>query len=199
MFDPITIIKSAGLIGIYSIIFIESGLLVGFFLPGDTLLFAAGIFASQGIFPLGLLIFGCILAAILGDNVGYWTGNKFGRKLFEREHSTFFNKEKLLVAEKFYKKYGAITIILSRFIPIIRTFAPVVAGVAKMSHRTFFIYNIIGGVLWITSITLLGFYFGSLIPNIDTFLMPIFLLVILFSFLPFISKFVYKLIKNIKK
>ena len=196
MLDPILIIKSFGLLGIFLIVFIESGLLVGFFLPGDTLLFASGIFASQGFFSISLLVLGASICAILGDNFGYWTGKKFGRKLFERSNSTFFNKERVYQAERFYEKYGRMSIVMARFVPVVRTFAPIIAGVANMPYKIFFIYNIIGGILWVSLVSLLGYYFGSLIPNIDSFLFPIFIFVIVLSFSPFIVKFAHKYTKK---
>lgn len=196
MLDPITIIKTLGLAGIFLMIFAESGLFFGFFLPGDTLLFAAGIFAAQGMLPIEFVIIGSIVAAILGDNIGYWFGKKVGRKIFERTDSFLFNKERIIQTEKFYQKHGPITIILARFIPFIRTFAPIIAGVAGMNYRKFFLYNIVGGIAWIVSVTLLGYYFGSLIPNIELFLLPILFCVILLSLLPFLARIAYKFFKK---
>ena len=194
--DPITIIKVTGLLGIFSIIFAESGLFFGFFLPGDTLLFAAGLFASQGYFGIAILIFGGALSAIAGDNVGYWTGNKIGPKIFERDASVFFNKNRIHEAENFYKKHGPITIILARFVPFIRTFAPIVAGVARMDYKQFFFYNILGGFLWVASVSFLGYYLGEMIPNIDVFLFPVILAVVGFSFIPVIFKLIYHFVKK---
>jgi len=194
MLDPITIIKTAGLIGVFLVIFSESGLFFGFFLPGDTLLFASGLFASRGYFPLSILILGCGLAAILGYHFSYWTGKKIGRKLFERKASFFFNKKGIDAAENFYTKYGPLTIIAARFIPFIRTFAPVIAGVAEMKYRTFFIFNLIGGVLWATFVPTVGYYFGGLIPNPDRYIFPIVIFIISISFLPIILKLIYNLL-----
>jgi membrane-associated protein len=192
MFDPVTIIKTVGLLGIFLVICAESGVFFGFFLPGDTLLFSAGIFASQGFFSLPLLIIGCSVAAIIGDNIGYWTGKKMGRGLFEKDASFFFNKDRVYEAEHFYKKHGSITIIAARFIPVIRTFAPIIAGVASMRYKTFLIYNIVGGVLWALFVPMVGYYFGGLIPNPDKYLLPIAIIVIGCSFLiPVIMKVVY--------
>ncbi len=196
MFDPNIIIKAAGLIGISLVVFAESGLFFGFFLPGDTLLFAAGIFASQGLFTIEALIIVCAASAILGDTVGYWSGKKAGKAFFEKETSLFFSKKRIYQAEHFYKKHGSATIILARFIPIIRTFAPIVAGVAKMHYKTFVKYNTIGGILWASSVPLLGYYFGGLIPNIDRYIMPIIFLVIGFSFLPFMIKLIRHFLKK---
>ena len=183
MLDPVTLIKTVGIVGIFLVVCAESGVFFGFFLPGDTLLFSAGIFASQGFFALSVVIIGCSIAAIIGDNIGYWTGKKMGRGLFEQEASFFFNKDRIYEAERFYKKFGSITIITARFIPVIRTFAPIVAGVAHMKYKTFLSYNIIGAVLWATLIPTLGYYFGSVIPNPDKYLLPIVLIVVVLSFL----------------
>lgn len=184
MLDPIFIIKTAGLIGIFLVVFAESGLFFGFFLPGDTLLFAGGIFAFQGIFPIQVLICVIGIAAILGGTVGYWMGKNMGRKLFEKHSSFFFNKERVYDVEKFYKKYGPVTVIISRFIPFARTFSPIVAGIGLMRYRIFLLYNIVGSVLWATSIPLLGYYFGRLIPNPDRYVLPVVIIVLGFSFLP---------------
>ncbi|MES2930513.1 MAG: DedA family protein [Patescibacteria group bacterium] len=196
MLDPITIIEAVGLTGIFLIVFAESGLFFGFFLPGDTLLFSAGLFASQGFFPIEILIVGCIIAAIAGDSVGYWIGKKMGRRLFEREASFFFNKKRIADAERFYAKYGAATIILARFIPVIRTFAPIVAGAARMKYRTFILNNVIGGIIWAVGVPLLGYYFGSLIPNPDRFILPVIIFVLCVSFLPFFIKIAFHVIKR---
>jgi membrane-associated protein len=169
---------------IWGIIFAESGLLVGFFLPGDTLLFAAGFLASQGILNLGILLVGSIIAAILGDNVGYFTGSRFGRKLFTKESSWFFDPEHLVKAQEFYDQHGKSTIILARFVPIIRTFAPIIAGIGHMNYPIFVTYNIVGGLLWTIGITLLGYFFGQLIPDIDKIILPVILGVMAITLLP---------------
>ncbi len=169
---------------IWGILFAESGLLVGFFLPGDTLLFAAGFLASQGILNLGILLVGSAIAAIVGDNVGYFTGNRFGRKLFTKESSWFFDPEHLVKAQEFYDKHGKLTIILARFVPIIRTFAPIVAGIGRMNYPIFVTYNIVGGLFWTIGITLLGYFFGQLIPDIDKIILPVILGVMLITLLP---------------
>lgn len=195
--DVNTIIQTVGLAGIFAIIFVESGLLVGFFLPGDTLLFSAGVFASQGYFPLYLLILIVALGAVLGDSVGYISGHRFGKKLFEKEDGLFFNKNKILQAEIFYKKYGPVSIVLSRFIPVVRTFVPVIAGVASMEYKKFLIYNIIGGLLWATIVPILGYYLGSKISNPDKYLLPIMLAVVVVSFMPIIFRLIHKLYKKV--
>lgn len=196
MLDPIFIIKTAGLLGIFLIVFAESGLFFGFFLPGDTLLFASGLFAFQGLFPIELVIIACAVASILGGYIGYWSGKNMGRKLFERDASFFFNKKRIDDVEKFYKKYGPITIVMARFIPFIRTFSPIVAGVGLMKYKKFILFNVIGGVLWATVMPLLGYFLGKLIPNPDQFLLPIAIIIIAISFLPFIIKIVHHLISK---
>lgn len=188
MLDPITIIKAVGVIGIIAIVFAETGLFFGFFFPGDSLLFTAGIFASQGFLNIYILLVGCAVAAIIGDSVGYWSGKKYGRKLFERDENFFFKRKRLEEAEVFYQKHGKYTIIIARFIPIIRTFAPIVAGIGKMNYRTFISYNIFGGILWTTSFLLAGYFLGNLIPNLDKYLIPITIFIILISILPIIFK-----------
>ncbi len=197
--DPATIVESAGLLGIFLVLYTESGLLLGFFLPGDTLLFAAGIFASQGLISLPLLIIVASLASILGDNTGYFIGKRMGRKLFERDTAMFFNKKQIDRSERFYKKYGPMTIIVSRFIPIIRTLAPLIAGVANMQYKKFFNFNVIGGILWGVTVPLLGYYLGGLIPDPDKFLLPIIFGVITLSFVPVIVRFIYYLITKFCK
>jgi membrane-associated protein len=169
---------------IWGILFAESGLLVGFFLPGDTLLFAAGFLASQGILNIGVLLVGSAIAAIVGDNVGYFTGNRFGRKLFTKESSWFFDPEHLVKAQEFYDKHGKLTIILARFVPIIRTFAPIVAGIGRMNYPIFVTYNIVGGLLWTIGVTLLGYFFGQLIPDIDKIILPVIVGVMVITLLP---------------
>jgi membrane-associated protein len=199
MLDPVTIIKTAGLLGIFLIVFSESGLPFGFFLPGDTLLFASGIFALQGFFPITTVIILVAIAGILGGHVGYWSGKKMGRKLFEKDLSFFFNKKRIIDAENLYKKHGAITILISRFIPFVRTFSPIIAGVGDMNKKSFNFYNIIGGILWAIVVPLLGYFFGHLIPNPDKFLLPVAFLVLLVSFMPFILKIFHHLFFRLRK
>lgn len=179
-----TILPAIGLVGIFAIVFAESGLLIGFFLPGDSLLFTAGFLASQGTFDIRVLTFICFVAAVAGDSVGYTIGHKLGRKLFRKKESFFFHPDHLIKAEKFYEKHGKKTIILARFLPVIRTFAPVVAGIGNMKYRTFFAYNIIGGFLWAVLLPLSGFYLGKTIPDVDKYLLPIIGLIIVLSVLP---------------
>lgn len=178
------LIKSLGYFGIWAMIFAESGLLIGFFLPGDSLLFTAGFLASQGFLNIWLLIFGSFLCAVAGDNVGYATGYRFGRRLFEREDSWLFHKKNLVKTEKFYKKYGKKALVLARFLPIVRTFAPIVAGIGTMHYRTFMTYNLIGGFIWTVGVTLLGYFLGQIIPDVDQYLLPIIVVIIVISVVP---------------
>ncbi len=184
MFDLVAIIKTAGYLGLFGIIFAESGLFIGFFLPGDSLLFTAGLLASRGFLNIFILIILTFLAAVLGDNTGYWFGKKTGPKIFNREDSIIFHKDHVAKAENFFKKYGPKTVIFARFIPVVRTFAPILAGVGKMRYKTFFTYNIIGGLLWTAGVSFLGYWLGQIIPNIDKYLLPILFGIIVISVLP---------------
>ena len=179
-----TILPTIGYVGIFAIVFAESGLLIGFFLPGDSLLFTAGFLASQDNFHIGYLSIGCFIAAILGDSVGYAFCHKVGRRLFHKTDSVFFHKDHLLKAERFYEQHGKKTIVLARFMPIVRTFAPIVAGIGKMEYRTFIVYNIIGGFLWAIGLTGGGYILGNSIPNVDKYLLPIVATIIVLSILP---------------
>lgn len=178
------LIKSIGYFGIWAIIFAESGLLIGFFLPGDSLLFTAGFLASQGYLNIGLLIVGSFVCAVAGDNVGYATGARFGRRLFSKEDSWLFHKKHIVKTEKFYQKYGKKTIVLARFLPIVRTFAPIVAGIGRMHYRTFMTYNLIGGLIWTVGVTSLGYFLGQVIPDVDKYLLPIIVVIIVISIVP---------------
>lgn len=182
--DPNSLISSGGLALIAFIVFAESGLLFGFFFPGDTLLLAAGILAAAGEFNIAILVTVVMISAILGGWVGYWIGLKTGPKLFTKDDGIIFRHEYIEKSEKFYEKHGGKTIILARFIPIVRTFAPVVAGIGKMNQAKFMLYNVIGSAIWGAGVTLLGYYFGSKIPNIDSYIMPIILLAMLITISP---------------
>ncbi|MEO8863278.1 MAG: DedA family protein [Candidatus Saccharimonadales bacterium] len=186
MLDPTHLIESGGLLLITAIIFAETGLLIGFFLPGDTLLLSAGIFAAQGKLSIGLTIFAVALASILGNVVGYHIGKKSGKKVFKKTDGILFKKEYIDKAEAFYESHGGKTILFARFIPIVRTFAAVVAGVAEMNFGIFMIYNVLGGILWGGGMTLLGYFVGSRIPNIEHFVLPVILLAMAASFAPMI-------------
>lgn len=183
--DLKSIIVSIGYIGLWLVIFAESGLLIGIFFPGDSVLFTAGFLASQGYFDVYVLIIGCFIAAVLGDNVGYMFGKKVGHRFFQREDSFFFHKDNVDRARVFYEKYGGKTIILARFIPGVRTIAPIVAGIGEMNYRTFLVFNLIGAILWAIGVTVIGYYLGSIIPGVDQYLLLIVAVIILISILPY--------------
>jgi len=185
-------LPAIGYAGIFFIVFAESGLLIGFFLPGDSLLFTAGFLASQNIFSIKVLALICFAGAVLGDSVGYEFGKKVGRKLFKRKDSFLFKKENLEKAEKFYEKHGKKTIVLARFIPVIRTFAPIIAGIGDMQYKTFISYNVFGGFFWAVGLCLAGFLLGNSIPNVDKYLLPIVLVIIIVS----VSPGFYHILKN---
>lgn len=187
--DPLLIIKTLGLIGVVLIVFAESGLFFGFFLPGDSLLFTAGFLASQGLISIWWLLILCFIAAVAGDNVGYYFGKKAGPMIFKKEDSLFFHKSHVIRAQKFYEKHGKKTIFLARFIPIVRTFVPIVAGIANMEYKVFMKFNLIGGLVWSCGVLILGYVLGNLIPDADKYLMPIILVIILVSFIPPIYEF----------
>lgn len=170
MFDVNHIIQAGGILIVSLIIFAESGLLIGFFLPGDTLLFGAGLAASQGKLSIVVLILATIVAAVIGDNVGYSIGKRMGRKVFTKEDGILFRKEYIATAEKFYEKHGGKTIIIARFTPIVRTFAPVVAGASNMHRKRFFMFNVVGGITWGAGMPLLGYFLGKRIPGLDKYM-----------------------------
>lgn len=182
--DLVSFAKTVGLIGVFLVTFAESGLFIGFFLPGDSLLFTAGFLASQGYFSIGVLMTLCFLAAILGDSLGYSFGKRVGKRMFTKENSLLFRKHHLHRAAEFYERHGGKTIVLARFMPIVRTFAPIVAGAGEMRYASFLFYNIIGGALWAIGLTGLGYFLGSAIPNVDRYLLPIIGLIILASITP---------------
>ncbi|HSL24987.1 MAG TPA: VTT domain-containing protein [Acidimicrobiia bacterium] len=182
--DPRDLLVTFGTIGLFVIVFAESGLLVGFFLPGDSLLFTAGLFAAQGTLNLPLILTGCFVAAVAGDQVGYAFGQRLGPSLFRRPDSRFFKQEYVERAQGFFERHGPKTIILARFVPIVRTFAPILAGVGTMRYRTFVTFNLIGGLLWAVGVTMLGYLLGGLIPDIDAYLLPIVAVIVLLSVIP---------------
>lgn len=152
--------------GLIFIIFAETGLAIGFFLPGDSLLVVAGLFAAAGKLNIWIMLVTLFMAAVLGDAVGYYSGRKIGPAVFSRPKSRFFNPEHLKKAHKFYEKHGGKTIIIARFVPIVRTFAPIVAGAAKMNYRDFFVYNVFGGLFWVSSMLFAGYYLGGVVETI---------------------------------
>lgn len=182
--DLIEIIKAVGYVGMFAIVFAESGLFFGFFLPGDSLLFTAGLLASQGFMNIWALVPLLVVAAITGDSAGYWMGKKFGGWLMRQKDTFFFQKHHLLKAQRFYEEHGGKTLILARFIPAIRTFAPIVAGMANMQYEKFLSYNVVGGFLWAVGMTLGGFFLGTLVPNVDKYLLPIVGAIVVVSVIP---------------
>lgn len=184
MVDIVSIVQIGGYLGLFLIIFAESGLFFGFFLPGDSLLFTAGFLSSQGYFsivPLTIILF---IAAISGDAVGYLFGKKVGPKLFSRPQSFFFHPSHVDKTAKFFDRYGAKTILLARFIPVVRTFAPIMAGVGGMKYGTFVKFNMLGAFLWAVGLTTLGYVFGQNVPNADRYVLPIVAIIIVTSFIP---------------
>jgi len=168
LLDPKSLIDDIGLWGVFAVVFAESGMLVGFFLPGDSLLFTAGFLASGPSsvdealhLPLGWLLIGTFIAAVAGDQVGYVIGRRAGPAIFNRPDSRFFKQENVDKAHGFFERYGAKTIVLARFVPVVRTFVPVVAGVSNMQYRTFVTFNLVGGFLWAIGVTLLGYFLGQ--------------------------------------
>ena len=182
--DPERLLETFGTIGLFAIVFAESGLLFGFFLPGDSLLFTAGLLSSHGDLNFAVILVGCFLAAVLGDQVGYLFGRRVGPSLFRRPDSRIFRQEHVERAQGFFDEHGSKTIVLARFVPIVRTFAPIVAGVSRMEYRTFFTYNMLGGLLWAVGVTTAGYLLGETIPDIDKYLLPIIGVIILLSVAP---------------
>lgn len=178
------IVTSGGTIMVCAIVFIETGLFVGFFLPGDSLLVTAGVFAATGHLNLGALLFFGSICAIFGDQMGYLIGYRTGKALYNRPDSRFFKRRHLDRTREFYEKYGPKTIVMARFVPVVRTFAPAVAGAAGMNYRRFVFYNIFGGVFWVMGMTLLGYFLGAMIPNIDRNIHYVIVVVIVLSILP---------------
>jgi len=182
--DLVKLIETVGYAGIFAIIFAESGLFFGFFLPGDSLLLTAGLLASRGILNEFILIPGLFIAAVLGDQVGYWFGAKTGPLIFSRDNSLLFRRKNLLAAKAFYEKHGGKTVTLARFVPFIRTFAPIVAGAAEMNYKRFVMFNLLGGFLWAICVTLLGYGLGKAFGNIEGIDKYFTLLVIAFFIIP---------------
>lgn len=188
--DLIDFIKLVGVVGVALVVFAESGLLIGFFLPGDSLLFTTGFLVHAGFLPINIHLLVAILfvAAVLGDSVGYTFGKRIGVRIFTRPNSLLFRQENIQKAQAFYEKHGGKTIIIARFIPIVRTFAPVVAGIGDMKYKTFLAFNLIGALLWAAGVTYLGYFAGGMFERagieIDTVLIPIVLLIIFLSVLP---------------
>lgn len=188
--DIVDFISLVGLIGVALVVYAESGLLIGFFLPGDSLLLTTGLLTHRDVInqDIHLVVLVLFLAAVLGDNTGYWFGKKAGRRLFKRKDSTIFQKSNLEKAEAFYEKHGSKTIVLARFVPFARTFAPIIAGISHMKYSTFVIFNIVGAVLWAAGLTYLGYYAGAWLEergvDIDKYLLLIIAGIVLLSIIP---------------
>lgn len=188
IYDVEALVRIGGLMALIAIVFVETGLFVGFFLPGDSLLVTAGLFAARGDLSLWSIFLFVSLAAIIGDTVGYTIGARTGPKIFTREHSLLFHKKHLITTKEFYDRYGGVTIIIARFMPIVRTFAPLVAGVGGMEYRRFVFYNVAGGIGWVVSMTSLGYFLGKAVPGIDRHIHVVIAVVIFLSLLPGIIK-----------
>jgi membrane-associated protein len=189
IYDVEGIIRWGGLLMLVAIVFAETGLMIGFFLPGDSLLVTAGVFAAAGHLDILSLLFWVTLAAIVGDQLGYYIGYRTGPRIFRRQDSLLFKRDHLIRAREFYERHGGKTIILARFIPVIRTFAPVVAGVGQMEYRRFVMFNVVGGFLWVWSMTLLGVTLGNVIPDIDRHIHVVIAVVVFLSILPAIIEY----------
>ncbi|HET9174157.1 MAG TPA: DedA family protein [Candidatus Saccharimonadales bacterium] len=184
MFNVTHIIQAGGLLLIAAIIFAESGMMVGFFFPGDTLLLSAGIFAATGKLSLAAVIVVAAVSAILGDNTGYQIGKSIGPRLFRKKDGLFFRHAYVERAEHFFETYGSKTMAVAHFIPVVRTFAPIVAGVGKMPRPKFIAFDAVGDIVWATLVTLVGYWFGSRIPNLDHYILPVFVAVVIITFAP---------------
>ncbi|HEX3303859.1 MAG TPA: VTT domain-containing protein [Thermomicrobiales bacterium] len=183
-FDLEGFIKAVSYFGVAGVVFAETGLFFGIFLPGDSLLFTAGFLASQGHLNIFLLCLVCFLAAVVGDSVGYYIGDRMGRRLFTKPQSRVFKPSNLIKAQAFFDKHGGKAIILGRFMPIVRTMVPMVAGAGTMQYRRFFTYNVVGAFLWGVCIPMAGYFLGSTIPGVDKYLLPIILVIIVVSIAP---------------
>ncbi|MFA5745173.1 MAG: VTT domain-containing protein [Candidatus Paceibacterota bacterium] len=188
--DPMAIVKAGGYLGIATVVFAESGILLGLFLPGDSLLFIAGLLSSGGFLSFGPLVLIVVTAAIVGDSVGYWFGTKVGTALFRKEDSRFFKQSYVTRTQKFFETYGGRAIVLARFVPIVRTIAPILAGVGTMSYKKFLRYNILGGCLWGAGMVSLGYFLGSVIPDSEKYVLPLSLAIIALSLLPILVNYI---------
>jgi membrane-associated protein len=184
IYDVEGIIRTGGPLLVCIIVFIETGFFVGFFLPGDSLLVTAGVFAAAGVVPLKWLLLPVMLCAIVGDQIGYWIGRSAGAALYRREDSFFFRRSHLQRAHDFYEKYGGRAVILARFVPIVRTFCPPVAGAAKMPYASYLVFDIVGGISWVGAMILGGYFLGHLVPNIGKHIHYVIAVVIALSVLP---------------
>jgi membrane-associated protein len=178
------LIEWGGLFGLIAVIFSETGLMLGFFLPGDSLLVTAGIFAAAGKLNMGFMVPSLILAAICGNALGYFIGSRAGKALYSRPNSLLFRREHLMRTQEFYEKHGGKTVVIAQFLPVLRTFAPVVAGAATMTYRRFATYNVVGAITWIVSMTSIGYFLGRVVPNIEKRINVVVAVVIMLSLLP---------------
>lgn len=182
--DPVQMVKTGSYVGIAFLIFAESGLLFGIFLPGDSLLFAAGLLSAGGVLSIAPLTLFVVIAAIAGDSVGYWFGANVGINFFKRKDSFLFKQEYVKRTQRFYQTYGGRAVVLARFVPIVRTLAPILAGIGAMTYKKFLSFNIIGGLLWSAGMVLLGYTLGSILPNSEHYILPLSLVIIVVSFSP---------------
>lgn len=190
--DMVSLVRTAGYLGLFFIVFAESGLFFGFFLPGDSLLFTAGFLAAQGYLNIYFLVVLCVVAAITGDNVGYSFGYRFGGYLFRKEDARFFKKEYLSRTRAFYQMYGRKALILARFLPVVRTFAPILAGVGKMRYAEFLLFNCIGALLWAAGFLLIGFFLGHKFSQVEGLIIPIIAVIVVCSLVPVILEIIRK-------
>ncbi|MDQ6726242.1 MAG: VTT domain-containing protein [Actinomycetota bacterium] len=182
--SPESLIEAFGMLGLFLIVFAESGLLIGFFLPGDSLLFTAGLLAYRGVLNLPVVVVVAVVAAVAGDQAGYFIGRKAGPALFTRPNSRFFRQRNLERAHAYFEKGGPRTVVIARFLPVIRTFTPLVAGVARMRYRRFVAFNVVGGTLWGAGMPVLGYILGRTIPDLGAWLLPVVLVIGACSFVP---------------
>ncbi len=182
LIQPVMLIKTLGIAGYFFAVFAESGLFFGFFFPGDSLLFTAGFLASQGLLNIYTILIGVFISAVLGDSVGYWFGRKVGIKIFSKDDSFFLNKKHIETTKDFYNKYGNKAVFIARFVPVVRTFAPILAGVGSMKYSDFIKYNLGGAFVWSSLVMLIGFFLGRTIPNIDRYLLQSFSALFSFHF-----------------
>lgn len=200
LFDPEKLIHTGGLLLVLIIIFTENGLFFGFFLPGDTLLFTAGLLCATGKFdvPMPLLVSSVSIAAILGNGFGYYFGRKVGRGIYNRPDSLLFKKRYIEAAEIFFNKYGGMALVMGRFLPIIRTFAPIFAGIVAFDLKKFILYNISGALLWVVSMTLSGYYLGIAFPSLNEHLEWVILGIIIITWIPVITTYLREKAKKLK-
>jgi membrane-associated protein len=212
MFDITDFIKGFGYLGMSAVVFAESGLLLGVLLPGDSLLFTAGFLSSKGFFDIRLLSILLFSSALAGDNFGYFFGTKIGRRIFKKEDSLLFKQSDLIKTQEFFEKHGGKTVVLARFMPVFRSLVPILAGVGKMNYKVFMLYNFLGAALWAVGVLLVGYFLGSVIPNVDKYIYIIISIVLVVSITPVVHhiynslefrhrfKEIYKfLIKKLKK